>query len=152
MKIKVVEDEIDIAVLYKMTLQNEGHNVDLITDDFDRVFLEETWSGINVAILDLMLPDCSGADVLDYITKNCPWVKIVVVTAALNLVNDTILSTADMVLSKPFRPLDLLVAVENSDLTESSQGATVLRRTMHKYIWEGVTHNGGIGKRKAKQL
>lgn len=151
MMIKVVEDEIDIAVLYKLTLQNEGHQVESITENFDRALQQETWLDVNVAILDLMLPNYSGADILSFLKKHCPWVKVVVVTAALNLVTDTILSTADMVLSKPFRPLDLLVAVENSDLTESSQGATVLRRTMHKYIWEGVTTNGGR-KRLSKQL
>jgi DNA-binding response OmpR family regulator len=146
MMIKVVEDEVDIAVLYKLTLQSEGHDVELITSDFDQVFKSDSWSNTNIAILDLMIPECPGEIILNYLKKNCPWVKVIIVTAALNMVTDTILSEADMVLSKPFRPLDLMVAIE-SNLTESSKGATVLRRTMHKYIWEGVTVNGGKNRR-----
>lgn len=142
MNVLVVEDEPDIAYLYKMALVDEGHDVDIYADRFDRFFTVDILDKYSAVIVDLMLPGISGKEIVSFIKGYNPNIRVVVVTAALNLIDETLLTHADMVLSKPFRPLDLVVAVEGDQMTEGN-GATVLRRTMHRYIWEGTKKNGG---------
>lgn len=146
MNVLIIEDEYDIVHLYKMCLELEGHSVDIMVENFNDIFVSGAIDGYDVVIVDLMLPGLNGADVVSFIKGYNPEVRIVVVTAALNLIDEALLTSADMVLSKPFRPLDLVVAVEGTNLTESN-GATVLRRTMHRYIWEGNRDGSKAGKR-----
>lgn len=140
--ILVIEDEFDIATLYKICLEVEGYNVDIYNGTFNHIMSEDVFDKYQTVITDLMLPGISGKEIIGFIKGLNPNIRVVVVTAALNLIDESLLTHADMVLSKPFRPLDLIVAVQGKNLTEGN-GATVLRRTMHRYIWEGNKHGDG---------
>jgi two-component system alkaline phosphatase synthesis response regulator PhoP len=107
----VVEDEPDVARLQQTILEDAGATVTLITSDFQCTLRAETWLGVDVAVIDLMLPDLDGEDICRYLIQDQPQVRRVVCTAKpiTQLVDVQVL--AHVVVQKPFRPEDLIHAV-----------------------------------------
>lgn len=138
MKILIIEDEVDIAEIQKMTLERRGHEVTVVSDHF-RSVLEKDWSDYDVIVSDLMLPDplLSGKEILEYFQCKYPHIRRVLVSAIVFLDDET-RSIVDMFLAKPFCLLDLEVAIEGSGFEEVDGGASTLRNTLHKNFWAKV--------------
>ena len=81
-KILICDDKENIRESIKLAL---SYNPDLITIDVDhgekalKVLSED--SDINLALLDLKLPDINGLDLTAIIKKSYPNVKIIIITA-----------------------------------------------------------------------
>ncbi|MBI1839087.1 MAG: response regulator [Candidatus Colwellbacteria bacterium] len=70
-----VEDEPDIAELYKITFESEGFIVENVYNGSEAIerlkkYTTEDVNRPNVMILDILLPDISGMEVLHEIRKN----------------------------------------------------------------------------------
>lgn len=76
----MVEDELAIADFIQRGLDAEGHAVGTALDgrDGERRALDEE---VDLVILDIMLPDCSGIDVLEAIRARKPTLPVIVLSA-----------------------------------------------------------------------
>lgn len=112
MNILVLDDELEIAELIELYLVNEGYNVFKSHTGKDALEKIENVS-IDLAILDLMLPDIDGFEVAKKIRLKYKF-PIIMLTArdediskikGLNI-------GADDYMTKPFKPIELLARVK----------------------------------------
>ena len=111
--VRVVEDTPDIAAYLKesITLTRDDIHVITTTAEFDRLLRDDhAWEDVDAAIVDMMLPGVSGADILRYLSEVHPHIRRVVLTASLPHAQDAE-SLADVVLFKPARINDILDAL-----------------------------------------
>ena len=116
MKILVVEDDYDIRTLLGFHLRNAGYTY-LEAED-GRVALELIRKeDIDLVILDLMLPEIGGLDILKYIRYESQKKKLPVIIASA-LTEDVDIVTAlelgaDDYITKPFSPRVLIAKVKS---------------------------------------
>lgn len=114
-RILVVDDEQDNCDYMKLLLAKEGYEVDTCTDPTKSVELLKA-NDYHLVVLDMMMPQMSGTDVLEAIRKVDSDVAVVVATAYPNV--DTAVASlraqaADYV-KKPFEPAQFLVAISSA--------------------------------------
>ena len=124
MRILVVEDEDSIASFVVKGLSAEGHAVERAANVADAIGLGLTYD-FDLILLDLILPDGSGLDVLKSVRAARPDVPVIVVSA-LGEIDDkvTLLDAgADDYLVKPFAFAELAARVRSN----ARQGAASAR-------------------------
>ncbi len=72
-KVLVVEDNKNICAILNKRLENNGFSVDIVEDGYSFLGYLRNAQEPDIVILDLMLPERSGADLL-YSLK-CKWLK-----------------------------------------------------------------------------
>ena len=112
-KIMVVDDEASIADLVEVYLKNDGYEVFKFynaADALDCVAKED----LNLAILDVMLPDMDGFTLCQRIREE-HFYPIIMLTAKVEDIDKITGLTlgADDYITKPFNPLELLVSSED---------------------------------------
>ncbi len=112
MRILIVEDEEDLAMILSELLEMEGYYVDISYDGENG--LDNVMSGIyDLVILDVMLPILDGIQVLSEIRKNNINTPVLMLTAKSE-VQDKVSGLdagADDYLTKPFDPDELLARI-----------------------------------------
>ena len=124
MRILVVEDEDSIAAFVVKGLSAEGHAVERAANVADAIGLGTAFD-FDLILLDLVLPDGSGLDVLKSVRSVRPDVPVIIVSA-LGEVDDkvTLLDAgADDYLVKPFAFAELAARVRSN----ARQGAASAR-------------------------
>lgn len=108
MRIAVVEDEDDIARFFEDLFAAAGHDV-VRVDQHDITPIGDT----DALIVDLMMPDVSGFQVLEQVTRQFPHVRKIVVSAKYQEPADVaeLAALADVVLTKPVDGEQLLGAL-----------------------------------------
>ncbi|MMZ58798.1 Sensory transduction protein regX3 [compost metagenome] len=113
MKILIIEDDSSIQTLLKLSLQVEGFQTKAVSTITDG--LSELESGhTDLVLLDLMLPDGSGFELLQRMHMDYNTIPVIVLTAK-NEMNDKILGFqlgADDYLTKPFETRELLERIK----------------------------------------
>ncbi len=113
MNILVLDDEAEIADLVELFLKNEGYNIFKFYDSKSAlkcVFSEH----IDLALLDVMLPDTDGFTVLRKIREDGYNFPVIMLTAKVED-NDKIIGLslgADDYITKPFNPLEMVSRVK----------------------------------------
>jgi DNA-binding response OmpR family regulator len=110
MRVLVAEDKPRMARLLQRTLQNEGYSVALAFDGEEALNIGIS-GGLDVIVLDVMLPGRDGFDVIRNLRAAKSMVPTIMVTAR-DAMSDIVLgldSGADDYLTKPFA-LDVLLA------------------------------------------
>lgn len=112
MNILILDDEKEIADLASLYLENEGFSVykcASVREADERIGKEK----IDLAILDVMLPDGSGFDVCSRIREkyNFPVIMLTAKGEAMDKINGLSLG-ADDYITKPFQPLELVARVK----------------------------------------
>ncbi len=110
--ILIVDDEKEIADLVALYLRNEGYEVFLCYSGNDalKVIAKER---LDLAILDVMLPDISGFDLCTKIRENHCYPVIMLTAKGEELDKITGLTLgADDYMTKPFLPLELVARVK----------------------------------------
>lgn len=112
MKILVVDDEVSILQLIKMTLELESFEVITSKTGLDslNIIIKED---IDLIILDAMLPDISGFNLIAKI-KNISDIPIIMLTAKDDM-NDKLLGLqlgADDYITKPFNSTELILRIK----------------------------------------
>jgi DNA-binding response OmpR family regulator len=113
-QILIVEDEEKIARILQLELQHEGYDVKLSYDGKTALQygLEEAW---DLILLDVMLPEISGLEVLRRIRQEGSQVPIILLTAR-NAVPDKVSGLdlgANDYITKPFATEELLARIRN---------------------------------------
>ncbi|MCF6303774.1 MAG: sigma-54 dependent transcriptional regulator [Rhodobacteraceae bacterium] len=121
--ILLVEDTQSLAMVYRAVLEKNGFQVESAKSLF------ETRNAIaarefSTVLLDLMLPDGDGMDVISEILGSNPETKVIVITAngSINRAIDAMRLGAFDYLVKPFDEKRLIDAVRNADKTFAEVG------------------------------
>ena len=126
MRILVVEDEVRLAELVSERLKKEKYIVDVSNDGEDGMYNALT-DIYDLIILDIMLPNVSGIEILKSIRKNNINAKVIMLTAKGEL-DDKLLGFelgTDDYLTKPFH-IDELVARVNVQLRKKSNDTNII--------------------------
>ncbi len=113
MKILVVDDESSIRNLIRMQLEIEGYEV--LTAASGKEALERWEDGPDVLILDVMLPDIDGYELLRLFRERDRDIPVLMLTAKSQM-NDKLLGLqlgADDYVTKPFNYAELILRVKN---------------------------------------
>lgn len=80
MRVVLVEDDRDLRTVYSMLLQDEGWEVIEAADTSEARLLD--WDGVDVAVIDWMLPGESGIEFAGWLRRTHPEVRRIIATAA----------------------------------------------------------------------
>jgi DNA-binding response OmpR family regulator len=100
-KILVVEDQGQIGLALNMILSERGFELDYVSN----LLAAEEYLGKNkpsVAILDNKLPDGFGVDLISYIRKKYPAIKIIMISGFSTARDVAMENGADVFIEKPF--------------------------------------------------
>ncbi len=108
----VVDDEVEIADLVELYLKNEGFEVRKFYNGRDALDCVRT-QALDLAILDVMLPDMDGFTLCARIREEHFW-PIIMLTAKVEDIDKIMGLTigADDYITKPFNPLELMARVK----------------------------------------
>lgn len=112
-KILVVDDEKEIADLVKLYLENEGFQVTVCYDGQEALRSIEGTDGLDLCVLDIMLPGISGLELCRRIRESYTWPVIMLTAKGEEMDKITGLTLgADDYMTKPFLPLELVARVK----------------------------------------
>ncbi len=120
MRILIVEDEYNLADVIKERLKKEKYSVD-VSNDWEEG-LDNALSGIyNLIILDVMLPNVNGFEILKEIRNNNIESKVIMLTARSEIEDklNGLTKGADDYITKPFH-MEELIARVNIQLRKNS--------------------------------
>jgi DNA-binding response OmpR family regulator len=111
-RILAIEDDSAVQKVLKRLFETEGYSVDLATDGLSGLqhFRKKRPS---VIVLDLRLPDISGQEVCQQITRVAPGLPVIILSAKAEVADKIVLleiGACDYV-TKPFSPRELLARV-----------------------------------------
>ncbi|MEZ5911547.1 MAG: sigma-54 dependent transcriptional regulator [Paracoccaceae bacterium] len=128
-QVLLIEDTAALQTVYQTVLRNAGFQVTTASDAAGglRRFRR---TGADVVLLDLMLPDADGREVLDQIVAARPDTSVVVITSqgSIDRAVEAMRAGACEFLVKPFDEQRLLSAVENAISTTRVRGAVAERK------------------------
>lgn len=134
----VIDDEEAIRLFLEATLEDEGY--DVVTYGLGQVALDNLEKTTpDLVLLDLMLPDLNGIQVLERIKKVMPHVCVVMVTAydkTDSAVQAMKLDAYDYV-SKPIQ-LDQLFKVVSRGLADTAEARASFKATSHTDLFRGM--------------
>ena len=113
MKILIVEDNTELAGNTVSYLDKEGYVTEW-AENYQKAMDKLVGFAYDVVLLDLMLPDGNGLNLLQFIKKECPGTGVLIMSAK-NEVNDKIAGLdqgADDYLAKPFHLSELNARVK----------------------------------------
>jgi two-component system OmpR family response regulator len=111
-RVLVVEDEPKLAALVARALREEGHPTDIASRGEEAVLLART-APYDAIVLDVMLPDFDGFEVLRRIRERELWTPVLMLTAR-DAISDRVGALdlgADDYLTKPFSFEELLARI-----------------------------------------
>lgn len=113
-KILIVDDENEIADLLEFYLCNEGYEVIIADNGKDAIhIINNNRDNIDLALLDVMLPDIDGFTILKKIRKDS-YFPVIMVTAKVEDIDKIkgLTIGADDYITKPFNPLEVIARVK----------------------------------------
>ena len=121
MKILVVDDDKEIVQLLEIYVRNEGYEPVSAYNGKDALTKLNTTPDIGLVILDLMMPEMDGMEVIKRIRKDSsiPILVLSAKTADMDKVQGLITGADDYV-TKPFNPLEVMARVRS--LLRRSEG------------------------------
>jgi DNA-binding response OmpR family regulator len=112
MKILIVDDDHEIAELLEIYVKNEGYEPVIASDGKEAMTRIRTNPDIGLIILDIMMPEMSGTEVLKEVRKDTP-VPILLLSAKSGAMDKIqgLITGADDYVTKPFNPLEVMARV-----------------------------------------
>ena len=124
----VVEDDADVASVFRITLEHAGYKVTVMTNGVTALGAL-THKFPDAVVLDLMLPDMDGLDLVHYVRKqpNGQKVPLIVVSGATGgfQMNKSLEAGVNTFLGKPVK-VDELVNAVSALVTPGKQSAPIL--------------------------
>ena len=113
-KILIADDDKEILDLLSIYMKNEGYECLLANNGLEAIHLIENHSDINLCLLDIMMPEKSGMEVLDYLRKKGLEYPVIFISANQGQTDKIsgLLAGADDYVTKPFQPLEVVARVK----------------------------------------
>ena len=110
--ILVVDDDEQLRTTLCEQLLSEGYTVTM-ADDGEKALATIKEKNVDVAVVDVKMPKVNGFEVLEFVKKNYPNIKIIMLTAYADLrnVNKCKELGADDVIEKPYDIGDLFDSI-----------------------------------------
>ncbi|GAB6092728.1 response regulator transcription factor CroR [Furfurilactobacillus curtus] len=114
MKILVVDDDKEIAQLLEIYIKNEGYEPISAYTGKDALTKLNTNPDIGLMILDIMMPEMSGIEVVKQVRKDSQ-IPILILSAKTGDMDKIqgLISGADDYVTKPFNPLEIMARVKS---------------------------------------
>ncbi|MBW1604831.1 response regulator transcription factor [Lactobacillus sp. Sy-1] len=114
MKILVVDDDKEIAQLLEIYIRNEGYEPVSAYNGKDALSVLRTENDIGLMILDIMMPNMTGIEVLKELRRDSklPVIILSAKTTDMDKIQGLI-SGADDYVTKPFNPLEIMARVRS---------------------------------------
>lgn len=112
-RIIVIDDDFKICNNLKEILRNEGHDVECFTSAY-RGLKQIEDKNFDIAIIDLIMPEIDGIELLSEIKRKKPNIQVIMITAFATIENAVAAmkkGAADYI-SKPFKLNEIQVAVK----------------------------------------
>lgn len=115
-RILIIDDETNIRMMIRLTLEHAGYDVDVATDGqtgLDKFGTGETW---DLVLLDQRMPGMSGIEVQQEIYRRKPNTRLILITAhgTIDLALEAIQQGASDFLRKPFTADTLRQSVKSA--------------------------------------
>jgi len=109
----IVDDDESVRSLLRMTLPEDGYEIDEATDGEQALALVEERVP-DLVLLDWKMPGRHGSLVLDELKSRHPQLPVIVLTAEIAEHHRNLAESlkVDVFLTKPFSPLELLETIE----------------------------------------
>lgn len=122
MNVLLIEDNESIVVGLKYSLEQEKYNVICCTNVRDTIKLLEENKQVDIAIIDISLPDGNGFDLYqDFIKeKNIPSIFLTARDSESDIIKDLELGVEDY-MTKPFSVRELLVRLKRNIMKHKNQ-------------------------------
>lgn len=115
-KICLIEDEKDLNQILKLYLEQAGHKVASCLTKAEFLRLQNTDSGFELYVLDIMLPDGNGIELLKMLKKENSAIPVILISARGESI-DRVLGFevgCDDYIAKPFLPAELVHRVNKA--------------------------------------
>ncbi|MDF7626295.1 response regulator transcription factor [Lactobacillaceae bacterium L1_55_11] len=114
MKILVVDDDVEIAELLEIYLKNEGYEPTIAYDGKEALSKLNTNPDVALMILDIMMPNMSGLDVLKEVRKDThmPILMLSAKSSDMDKIQG-LMTGADDYVTKPFNPLEVMARIRS---------------------------------------
>jgi CheY-like chemotaxis protein len=111
--ILVVDDEEALRTVLSSELSGEGYQVESAGDGDEAISIIEK-KQFDLVLLDIKMPKVDGFEVLKFIKKSFPAIKVIMLTAFADLKNaiESKKLGAEDFISKPYDLVDLLTTIE----------------------------------------
>jgi DNA-binding NtrC family response regulator len=111
--ILVVDDEDALRMVLSSELQSSGYEVGTASDGDEAINLVQS-KKFDLVLLDIKMPRVDGFEVLKFIKKNYPTIKVIMLTGFADLKNaiESKKHGAEDFVSKPYDLVDLLTTIE----------------------------------------
>jgi two-component system response regulator PilR (NtrC family) len=111
-RILVVDDEVKLTAVWKMALEEEGHQVDAVSDPFDALKLSGE-RAYDILLSDIRMPKMDGLELVEGVRKRNPDCECVLVTAyaSVETAISALRSGARDYILKPVKLDELLLVV-----------------------------------------
>ncbi len=112
LRIRVVDDEVNIRKTLSLFLEDEGHQVIAVSNLRDAI-TEASQKSFDLAFVDLRLGTANGLDLIPALVGQIPWIKIVIITAyaSIDTAVEAMRRGAADYIPKPFTPTQVRLAV-----------------------------------------
>jgi DNA-binding response OmpR family regulator len=114
-KILIVDDDDELRSNLKVVLEDVGYDINTAQSGEEALTMAEK-DHFDVVILDLIMPDTRGMEVLEELRKIAPRTKVVMITAfaSIDTAIEAIKKGASGYLPKPFKTNELIMTVKKS--------------------------------------
>ncbi len=155
LNVVIVDDNKELAEIIRQYLSKRGFDVKIAESAKDAMSILEKSKRVDVILLDLMLKDANGLDLLKSIRAHSKQVVIIIITGIkdLNTVIEAMKSGADDYLVKPFRLGELEEKINEilyKKAMEEPQQTLTADRAME--VVDTLDYNSGILKFSFKDL
>jgi len=140
-KILVIDDEDNIRKYLKIGFESKGHIVETVKSGREFMGSLNGNLAFDLVILDLVLPDVSGLEILRHLKAHDPDVQVIIITAfgEIQSAVDAMKLGASDYITKPFELAEIELAAERIfEMAEMKKEISVLRYQVGKYLYEDM--------------
>ncbi|EDY34584.1 response regulator receiver domain protein [Aciduliprofundum boonei T469] len=155
LNVVIIDDNKELAEVIKQYLSNRGFNVKIAENARDAMSILEKSKRVDVILLDLMLKDVHGLEMLKSIRSHSKQVAIIIITGIkdLNTVIEAMKAGADDYLVKPFRLGELEEKInENLYKKAMEEPMQTLTADRAMEVLDTLDYNSGMLKFSFKDL
>ena len=154
LSILIIDDEPNIRKTLSIALEAEGNRV-MAVSNFKDAVAEASRRFFDMALVDLRLGTESGLELIPPLLTNCPWLKIVVITAyaSIDTAVEAMRQGAFDYLPKPFAPDQLMLLIRKiAEVRALEQRVAALQEALSEAAPEADLNSRSVAMQKTLAL